>query len=74
MRLKEWVRRQGTGAISRLQRETGLAYSTIFRAAHDRKPVRFATAKLLSEATNGAVSVEELCECPAMPLAHTSRA
>lgn len=60
--MSEWVAREGSGAISRLSRETGLAYTTVFEAAHGRRAVRYETAKRISEATDGVVTIEEICE------------
>lgn len=62
MTLNDWVAEQGKGSMSLLQRKTGLAYTTVWKAARGIRTVRYATAKLLSQATDGAVSVAELCE------------
>ena len=64
MHLRDWVRQQvpSRGALTRLQEVTGLAYSTI-HAAFRGEPVRlYETARKISEATHGQVSVAELCE------------
>ena len=59
MQLAEYVAREGRGTLSRLQRATGLAYTTVFRAL--KRPPTYETALKLSAATDGVVSVEELC-------------
>jgi hypothetical protein len=60
MLLADYVKREGNGAITRLQRKTRLAYTTVFRALHHA--VGYRSAKKLSEATGGEVSILELCE------------
>ena len=62
MKLCQWVEREGVGSLSRLARETGLAYTTVFEASHGTRTVRYETAKLISRATGGEVSVEDLLE------------
>jgi hypothetical protein len=51
----------------RLCRETGLGLRTIYAIRDGVNLPRFATAKKISEATGGAVSIEELCEPPSAP-------
>lgn len=61
MLLSEYVALQKRGFLSQIQRDTGLAWSTIFLAARHCKPIsRDATAKKICDYTDGAVSVEEL--------------
>ena len=67
MTLHDWVENQGRGELSRLARETGLAYTTVFGAAQGRRLKSYARAKLLSDATGGAVTIAELCEEPGAP-------
>jgi len=62
MRLHDWIEREGPGALSRLMRATGLAYSTVTYIARGRKCPRYETAKRISEATGGEVSIPELCD------------
>jgi hypothetical protein len=62
MTLSEWCAEYGKGAISRLARKTGLDYKTVHPFAHGAAVKTWRTAKLISEATSGAVSIEELCE------------
>lgn len=59
MLLAEYVAREGRGTLARLQRATGLAYTTVFRAL--KRPPTYETALKLSAATGGAVTVDELC-------------
>jgi hypothetical protein len=61
MLLSEWVAQQGPGSMTRLQRDTALAYTTIFRAVHGGK-CREDTALLISKATGGAVDAASLRE------------
>lgn len=55
MRLKDWVGKEPKGALTRLQLETKLAYTTILRAVNG-EVVSAKTARKLSEATRGEVS------------------
>lgn len=64
MRLSEWVTTRGKGELARLTRVTGLSYPTVHGLANGRHRARYATAKLISAATGGAVSIVELCELP----------
>jgi hypothetical protein len=62
MRLSEWIHKHGRGAMAALSRDSGLSYITVFRASRGRSIKTYATAKALSDATGGDVSVQELCE------------
>lgn len=64
MRLREWVIDCGKGELARLARVTGLSYPTVHGLATDRHRARYSTAKLISEATRGRVTIAELCELP----------
>lgn len=66
MRLRAWVKDAGKGAIARLARQTGISYQTIhaLAAAGCTQRARYDNAKRISEATDGAVSIAELCELP----------
>lgn len=55
----------GRGELTRLMHATRIAYATLHRLANDEHVARFATAKKISAATGGAVSIGELCELPA---------
>ena len=59
--VKQQIKAGDKGPKTRLMRETGLAWSTIMRA-HSRLPLSYPSARKLSEATGGLVSVAELCE------------
>lgn len=61
MHLDAWIREQGYGALSRLTRVTGLAYGTVWGACRRRTRITYASAALISKATRGAVTVDELC-------------
>lgn len=67
MHLDRWVRLEGYGALSRLARQTGLAYGTIFGAYRRRTRILYESAVKISKATKGQVTVDELCG--AKPLA-----
>lgn len=60
MRLDDWVKAQGHGAIARLVKTTGLSRPTIYHALKGGQ-LRGDTAVKLSKATEGAVSVASLC-------------
>lgn len=69
MTLAEWIAAEdakssrGAGEMSRLSRETGIAYSTIHRWVRMKDPdvdVSIKAARLLSQATGGVVSIAEL--------------
>ncbi len=60
MTLAEYFRKKGRGAKSRLARETGLAYSTIHWIERGRSEPKRKTAKLISAATGGEVTVAEI--------------
>lgn len=66
MTLKEWVAKQGRGALTRIQESTGLAYSTVLHAVGGN-PIEYATAKKISAATGGEVTVADLLEPAAEP-------
>ena len=60
MFLSDWVSREGRGAITKLMRDTGLAYSTVHAIVAGDAIARRGTAKLIHEATGGQVSEEDL--------------
>ncbi len=62
MRLREWLATQPKGTQARLVRETGLGETTVHLASCGRRVGRYETARKISEATGGAVSIAELCE------------
>ena len=64
MRLPEYVQKADRGVISRLSRESGLAYATVHACSKGRLLKRYETASRLSAATGGVVSVAELCDPP----------
>jgi hypothetical protein len=64
MRLRTWVKRAGKGEIARIAHVTGASYRTVHELARDKRKASYATAKLVSAATGGAVSITELCELP----------
>jgi hypothetical protein len=62
MTLREWLDRYGKGGRARLMRESGISGPTIDKAAQGEPVGRYDTAKRISEATAGLVTVAELCE------------
>lgn len=69
MRLREYIEAAGHGEISRLVRAANVAGSTIHDHLNGRPIRKYETAKRISDATGGKVSVAELCEvdAPAPP-------
>lgn len=68
MTFPDWIQSQPHGTLKRLERETGVAYSTLHRARIGEPIGSYATAKKIADATAGAVTVAELCEAaPAAP-------
>ena len=61
MRLDQWIRAEGYGALSRLSRATGLAYGTIYWAYKRNRRPTYASALLIEKATKGEVTAHELC-------------
>ena len=61
MRLADWLAAKPERTIQQLARDAVVAYPTAHKAAHG-EPVQYGTAKKLSAATNGEVTIDELCE------------
>lgn len=59
MNLRTWVEQEGKGALSRLQRATGLAYTTVLRV-HEGRGGNSRTLLKIQEATGGKVTVAEM--------------
>ena len=66
MRLKEYLDSKPRGELARLQERSGVTYGTIWNLANKPGEVlkTYDTAKRLSDATGGAVTIAELCELP----------
>lgn len=62
MRFPEWVQTQERGALKRIERQTGVGYTTLMRLNSGDTIARYDVAKRISEATDGAVTVDELCD------------
>lgn len=62
MRLADWIGEQPRGALSRLQREVGIAWPSMYAIYSGEATPRYETARKISLATGGAVSIPELCE------------
>lgn len=67
MRLATWTALRGRGALMELHRATkridgvGVSYSTLHQAARGTHLLSYPKAKLIEQATDGAVTVDELC-------------
>lgn len=62
MTLAEWCAQEGHGEKRRLEAVTKLGYNTIVYLAAGRYGATYDTARKLSEATGGKVTIEELCD------------
>lgn len=60
MNLKTYIDKKGRGALTHLQKLTGVAYSTIHRG-YRGLPMSYETARKVCIATDGLVSIDELC-------------
>ena len=62
MYLSEYVRKKGSKSLRDIDVACAgaVSYNTIWRASQGT-PISWAKAKVISEATGGAVSIEELC-------------
>jgi hypothetical protein len=64
MLLEQWVDQAGPGAIVRLQHQTGLSYTAVHKAVRRQSSPDYETARRISEATGGKVSIAEICGTP----------
>jgi hypothetical protein len=64
MLLEQWVNEEGPGAIVRLQVKTGLSYTAVQKAVRRTSSPDYETARRISEATKGQVSIAEICGTP----------
>ena len=62
MTLEDFVKERGHGAIAQLARKAGVSQPTVVKAVRGEPIGRWEVAKRISEATGGAVSIQELCE------------
>lgn len=63
--LHEYLATRPRGELTRIHRATGVAYSWLYRCAVGEHAFsRYSIAKKISDATGGAVSVDELCTLP----------
>ncbi len=62
MRFPEYVEREGRGVLQRIARSSGVSYQTIFHAKNGHPIKLYDVAKSISDAIDGEVTVEELCE------------
>ena len=69
MTLQEWLAcaneraNRTRGALKQLEHQTRLSYTTLM-AAKNGAAVSYETARRISEATGGEVTIEELCDPP----------
>lgn len=63
MTFDDWIKTQRRGTLARIREETGLGWTTLWRAQRGQ-PVSYRTARTLSIATGGAVPVALLCDPP----------
>lgn len=62
MYFDKWLDTQPRGTQARIYREYGVSFAIMWRA-QKRDPIKsYKTAKTLSQATGGKVSITELCE------------
>lgn len=61
MRFPEWVQTQERGALKRIERQTGVGYTTLMRLNSGDTIARYDVAKRISEATGGEVTIDDLC-------------
>jgi hypothetical protein len=61
MRLHDYARREGRGALARLKERSNVSYTTICAAKNGAPIKRYEVAKAISDATDGEVSIEDLC-------------
>jgi hypothetical protein len=62
MTLADWCDQQGRGEKKRLSDATGLGQNVILYLAAGKRAATYRVAKLVSAATGGKVSIEELCD------------
>jgi transcriptional regulator with XRE-family HTH domain len=62
MHLGDWLAQQPRGAKQRLARLTGLWPNTITDIARRKRAPEYETARLISTATDGAVTVDEIMQ------------
>jgi len=72
MRLADWVGQNGRGALMRLSERSGICYPTVHAIYSGTQTPKYDTAEKLSAATNGEVTIAELCK-PAVSNGKTSR-
>lgn len=62
VRLRDWCKARGV-SLSEVMRRSGVAYTTVLAGA-DGKLSRVTIASKISEATDGEVTIAELCSAP----------
>jgi hypothetical protein len=62
MRLADWCKQQGHGEKTRLSNTTGVGFNIILYLVARRRAATYRIAKKISDATGGAVTIDELCK------------
>lgn len=61
MTFSEWLTTQPRGALMRVEREVACSHTTLWRIQGGKPVTSYKLARKISDATGGAVSVDELC-------------
>lgn len=61
MDFRTWAEAQPHGTLKRIERETGVAYTTLHRLKRGDRLDSYALAERVSRATGGEVSIDDLC-------------
>ena len=62
MEFSTWVSKQPRGVLKRIEREANVGYTTLHRLMRGERIDSYSLAKRVSDATEGAVTVDDLCE------------
>ncbi len=68
MTFAEWLKQQPYGTAARIVRETCVSAMSVDRARRGIRLHNYDVARRISEATDGAVSIDTLCKSKAKPL------
>lgn len=62
MHFSEWVKSQSRGVLTRVARQANLSYGKVLSTAQGYRVAKYETAEKISKATNGEVTIDELCD------------
>ena len=62
MQLTDWLRAKGRGELARIQRVSGVSYSTLHKVTRGTPVGTYEVARKISDATGGKVTVLALME------------